>query len=226
MTERPCRSKKPAECRVHGTAIQIVELKRQAEQAMLDNDTSKYLDCKERIHILERKAAKALVGTRPRDAVHPVLVYGTLRPSGSNYGRFLKGSTSREQKIEIDGFTMYDGNGFPFLTKGDSKVTATLVHLDEESYRDVMDGLDFLEGFKDDNDPSNGYDRVLHTFEVEGKEMKAWLYVASPSIAEYVQSSLPVIDKGDWLEHDAVRPPPVRRTPAYEEFDDYGVFDD
>lgn len=226
MTKRPCRAEKPEECRVHGTKAQITVLTSQCEQAMLDNDIAKYLDCKERIHFLKVAAAKALVGTRPRDAVHPVLVYGTLRPSGSNYGRFLKGSTSKEQKIEIDGFTMYDGNGFPFLTKGDSKVTATLVHLDDETYRDVMDGLDFLEGFKDDNDPSNGYDRVLHTFEVDGKETQAWLYVASPSIAEYVKQELPVIDKGDWLEHDAARPPVVRKAPAYAEFDENGVFDD
>lgn len=206
MTTRPCRAKNVEECRVHGTTNQIAVVTAACLQAVADHDIDRYLDLKEELHQLEKIAARALLGSRPRDAVHPVIVYGTLRPTGTNYGNFMKGLTNAEEEIELEGFSMYDGQGFPFLTQGgEGKVTATLVYLNEDSYRDAMDGLDFLEGFKDDDSPDNYYDRVLHTFEVDGKEVTAWIYVASPSVAHYAQKNLPVIGKGDWLKHNANR---------------------
>lgn len=206
MITRPCRANIPALCRTHGTPAKIAKLSAEAEKAAASGDISKYFDIKDRITTLEKIVARISAnGIQPRDAVHPVLVYGTLRPTGSNYGRFMKGFTTAEQNVEIEGFTMYDGRGFPFLTKGENKVTATLVYLNDEDYAETMENLDHLEGFRDDDDDKNGYDRVLQTVEINGKQETAWLYVASSSMTQYAEMMLPVIDEGDWIEHDNSR---------------------
>lgn len=212
MIENPCRAKDPSTCRVHGTKGELSVLRKAAKRAMKKGNLHKYLGIKERMERLTDDE-KPAIGSRPRDAVHPVLVYGTLRPDGSNYGYYMEGNTVDEWNVELDGFTMYDGKGFPFLARGEagSKVTATLTYMDDRKYRRVMEELDNLESFHDDDDPMNGYDRVLHTFEAGGKEVTAWIYVASPSVEKYAKRSLSVITGGDWIKHIA---PPVRNSDA------------
>lgn len=213
MIDNLCRAKDPSTCRVHGRGGELTVLRKAAKRAMKKGDLHKYLGIKERMGSLsdDDDDDKPEVGSRPRDAMHPVLVYGTLRPEGTNYNHFMEGNTVDEKNVELDGFTMYDGKGFPFLTKGEagSKVVATLTYMNDKKYRRVMEDLDTLESFRDDGDPMNGYDRVLHTITVEGSEVNAWIYVASPSVAKYAERTLPVIESGDWIKHMA---PPVKKT--------------
>jgi gamma-glutamylcyclotransferase (GGCT)/AIG2-like uncharacterized protein YtfP len=134
-------------------------------------------------------------------ALLPVLVYGTLRPMGGNYEYFLGGRTVSEQDVVLDGFTMYGGGGCPFLAVGDRQIVATLVHLTEDEYVDTMKGLDFLEGYRGPGDPFNGYERILHTFTLDGEEIQAWIYVASDRILPSIIESTPVLEGGDWIAH-------------------------
>lgn len=132
---------------------------------------------------------------------YPVLVYGTLRPGGSNYSYFLDGATMLETNVRIDGFTMLAGSGYPYLIEGDRTVTATLVYILPEDYVDVMRRLDFLEGFKSEGSNSNHYDRKLVTFDNDGVPTQAWVYVAAPNTARQALSMLPILESGDWIEH-------------------------
>lgn len=132
---------------------------------------------------------------------YPVLVYGTLRPYCGNYERFLEGYTTKEVTVKLDGFTMWGNQGFPYLTRGDRTITATLVTIDEDRYAEVLLSLDWLEGYHGENTYSNHYDRVLHTFTHEGKEYSAWIYVASKGFERFVKENYPILESGDWFQH-------------------------
>jgi len=131
----------------------------------------------------------------------PVLVYGTLRPTGGNYEYFLDGSTYSEETVTLSGFTMYGNSGCPFLALGDRTITATLVYIDSYRYATVMKQLDSLESFRGEGDPSNGYERILHTFKHDGREVQAWIYVASERILPNIIRTTPVLESGDWIAH-------------------------
>lgn len=132
---------------------------------------------------------------------YPALVYGTLRPGCSNYKYFLDGETISEEIVTIDGFTMRGRTGYPYVVQGSKTITATLVHVHPYVYDEVMQDLDYLEGFHGDGSPDNHYDRILHTFTVNGEEVTAWIYVASKGYGRYMAYDLPVIESGDWVEH-------------------------
>jgi gamma-glutamylcyclotransferase (GGCT)/AIG2-like uncharacterized protein YtfP len=149
----------------------------------------------------------------------PVLVYGTLRPTGGNYEHFLEGYTTREEVVTITGFTMHAGmdSGFPYLVRGgDGTIVATLVYVDDEVYDGVIRGLDSLEGY-DKNRTNNHYDRITHTFDLNGEEVTAWIYVAGVRVAEEVVQTIPVLADGDWLKLDAQIIAAQRAYRAYRE---------
>lgn len=144
---------------------------------------------------------------------YPALVYGTLRPGCGNYFNLLEGNTISEEDVRIDGYTMYGRTSFPYLTFGDSTVTATLIHINPDRYHTVLQSLDWLEGYSHENSPSNHYDRKLVEIMHDGELIKAWIYIAAPRVAEDVRNNLPVIENGDWVEH--IR---IARETAYTAF--------
>ena len=132
---------------------------------------------------------------------YPALVYGTLRPGCGNYKYFLDNKTISEEIVTIEGFTMRGERGYPYIVYGDTNITATLVHIHPLAYDKVLKSLDRLEGFHDVGNSNNHYDRVLHTFTMNGKEIQAWIYVASQAFGQYLAYELPVIKSGDWVAH-------------------------
>lgn len=133
---------------------------------------------------------------------YPVLVYGTLRPTGGNYENLLIGHTVSEQDIRLDGFIMYGDDGCPFTAYGDREITATLIYIDEAKYDTVLKDLDRLEGYRGPG-KSNLYDRVLHTFELEGKVVQAWIYLVDKD--GFFTTVSPIVESGDWIQHTNMR---------------------
>lgn len=132
---------------------------------------------------------------------YPVLVYGTLRPGCGNYEAFLRGNTVHEQEVRVDGFVMHGHSGFPYIVRGDGSIVATLVYVAPDLYEKVVQGLDYLEGFREEGSSNNHYDRVLHTFVSEGVTYSAYIYVAENEFSKSNAATLPVIESGDWVEH-------------------------
>ena len=132
----------------------------------------------------------------------PALVYGTLRPGEHNYTTFLEGNTIKETTVRVNGFRMYGGGGFPYITEGEANesIVAELVYIDPEIYSRVLRGLDFLEGYRGE-DTNNHYDRIITTVEVDGETIEAWIYVAG-DYAKGGLDKLPVVEHGDWIKFD------------------------
>lgn len=129
------------------------------------------------------------------------LVYGTLRPGDGNYNHFLAGDTIFEENVQLEGFTMYAGSGYPYLAYGNNTVTATFVTVSDEKYEDVLRRLDMLEGFTSFDSNTNHYDRKLHTFILNGEEKQAWIYLASSWVHNDIRDTFPVLQSGDWIKH-------------------------
>jgi gamma-glutamylcyclotransferase (GGCT)/AIG2-like uncharacterized protein YtfP len=130
----------------------------------------------------------------------PILVYGTLRPTGGNYENILEGYTVHEELVTLDGFTMYAYSGFPYVAVGGNTIEANLIYIHPSLYTDVMRNLDRLEGYSGPG-RANHYDRILHTFTLEGEEIQAWMYVVNGDLKADVEANLPVIEDGNWLAH-------------------------
>jgi gamma-glutamylcyclotransferase (GGCT)/AIG2-like uncharacterized protein YtfP len=125
----------------------------------------------------------------------PILVYGTLRPTGGNYENILEGYTVHEELVTLDGFTMY-----AYVAVGGNTIEANLIYIHPSLYTDVMRNLDRLEGYSGPG-RANHYDRILHTFTLEGEEIQAWMYVVNGDLKADVEANLPVIEDGNWLAH-------------------------
>lgn len=141
----------------------------------------------------------------------PVFVYGTLRTGEGNYAWALKGQTSREEPATLTAARIYDGIGFPFVSRlaalPTDNVRGDLMHIPEDRYDDVLDSLDGLEGYFGPDNPMNMYDRVLVAVTLDdGTEVEAYTYLVSERLFHNRVSSLAVITSGDWVTHDRSRP--------------------
>ncbi len=133
----------------------------------------------------------------------PALVYGTLRPGEHNYKTFLEGMTIKESTVIVNGFRMYSGGGFPYITPAgeNDNIVAELVYIDPEAYDYVMHRLDFLEGYRGE-DRHNHYDRRIATVMVDGEAIDAWIYVAGAYVRDDL-TKLPEVEHGDWVKFNA-----------------------
>ncbi|KOG07102.1 hypothetical protein ADK35_44465 [Streptomyces viridochromogenes] len=138
----------------------------------------------------------------------PFFVYGTLRPGEPNHAPFLRGRTLTEEPARLVGAVLYDGPGYPYAVeeRGDSgTVHGELVTARPEEYPALLAALDRLEEFAP-GDPRNLYDRVAREVvrESDGTAVRAWVYVAAPSVAARLRAHGKLIESGDWM---ATRPP-------------------
>lgn len=131
---------------------------------------------------------------------YPVLTYGTLRPSCSNYA-FLDGRSVPMGDVILDGYKMFAGINYPYVIEGDGEIVATLNYITPAHYEETMHDLDFLEGFKGTGSRSNHYERILVDVPFNGEMIKAWMYVAMDErVVARVVNDLYFLPGGDWME--------------------------
>nr|WP_198536276.1 gamma-glutamylcyclotransferase family protein [Streptomyces resistomycificus] len=131
----------------------------------------------------------------------PFFVYGTLRPGEANHGLFLRGRTRSEEPGRLVGAVLYDGPGYPYAVWGRGGVVhGEVVTALPEAYGELLAALDRLEEYVP-GDPRNLYERVECevTLGGEGRAVRAWVYVAAPSVAARLRARGTPIGSGDWL---------------------------
>lgn len=130
----------------------------------------------------------------------PFLVYGTLRPNCGNYEWALKGRTSKEEIVTVEGYELVSNGGFPYaLNNEKSSIIATLVTVENEHYSAVIEDLDSLEGYTPDR-KGNLYERIIETvLNSEGEEVRAYIYSPDLVSQEELRNTHPVILSGDWM---------------------------
>lgn len=114
----------------------------------------------------------------------PFFVYGTLKPGGVNYARYLAGRTVEEAPARLAGAALFSPGPFPFLTReadlvlpGDA-ACGTLIAVAAAHYAEALPLLDRLEGYT----PGGGdnlYERVALEVATAAGPRPAWVYVAA-----------------------------------------------
>ncbi|MEV5007177.1 gamma-glutamylcyclotransferase family protein [Streptomyces sp. NPDC055692] len=136
----------------------------------------------------------------PPPASRPFFVYGTLRPGEGNHGLFLRGRTRSEEPARLSGAVLYDGPGYPYaVEEPGGLVRGDLVAARPEEYGEVLTALDRLEGYVA-GDPRSLYERIEREVvrETDGATVRAWVYVAGPSVTRHLRTEGSRIEGGDW----------------------------
>lgn len=108
----------------------------------------------------------------------PVFVYGTLRPGGKNYPRYLEGRTVREMPATAEGelFFVAEG-GYPYVVPGTGEVQGELVEIDPALYGETLRDLDGLEEYDPKDEAGSVYLRRRTSVRLaDGKVAEAWIY--------------------------------------------------
>ncbi|MDT0572917.1 gamma-glutamylcyclotransferase family protein [Streptomyces sp. DSM 3412] len=152
----------------------------------------------------------------------PFFVYGTLRPGEPNHDLFLRGRTVAEEPARMRGMALYDGPGYPYAVEslgvgdgdgdgdgdgvvgagegrgGAGEVSGEIVAARPETYVELLRALDELEEYAP-GDPANLYERVERTATLaDGTVVRAWVYVAAPTVAAGLRARGKLIESGDW----------------------------
>ncbi|MFD8521003.1 gamma-glutamylcyclotransferase family protein [Streptomyces capillispiralis] len=130
----------------------------------------------------------------------PFFVYGTLRPGERNHDRFLRGRTLREEPGRLRDAVLYEGPGYPYaVEETGSVVGGELVTALPEAYAGLLAELDRLEEYVP-GDPSNLYERVAGEVvrDADGTAVRAWVYLAAPSVAGRLRARGRRIAGGRW----------------------------
>ena len=135
----------------------------------------------------------------------PFFVYGSLRPGFGNYRLFQRFDHETVDATFSGGATMYALSGaFPYMVKSDSvaPITGDLVSIDNLSdYPSALATIDALEGYDANKPDTSHYIRTRVTVQdIDGNDIEAWTYFASPSHAEDIVSRLPIVESGDWAQ--------------------------
>lgn len=143
----------------------------------------------------------------------PFFVYGTLRPGEPNHDLFLRGRTVTEEPARMPGMALYDGPGYPYAvenlgggggrstggrSRGARAVSGETVTAHPQHYAELLCTLDQLEEYAP-GDPANLYERVERPATLaDGTVVRAWVYVAAPTVAAGLRARGRLIESGDW----------------------------
>lgn len=138
----------------------------------------------------------------------PFFVYGTLRPGGVSYQRYLAGATCEETAALLGGAALFSPGPFPFLTTAADLVAATevvrgdLIVVEPARYAATLTALDHLEGFVPGR-ATNLYERIALEVATADGARRAWVYVAAERALRLIkQGRMRRIDSGDWLAQE------------------------
>lgn len=125
-------------------------------------------------------------------------VYGTLMPNHSNYEKIFNGYVIRKKAIEVKGFDLYIGKEFPYMVKTkhfeNNIVHGWVLTVNPEYYEKILSELDKLEGFIDQGNANNHFERII----VNVLDEPVYTYIASDSILSEVKRELPIMPSGLW----------------------------
>ncbi|KOU56840.1 hypothetical protein ADK57_41155 [Streptomyces sp. MMG1533] len=151
----------------------------------------------------------------------PFFVYGTLRPGEPNHDLFLRGRIRSEDPGRLTGAVLYEGPGYPYAVEESGEERGGVVYGEvvtalPEAYGELLVELDRLEEYTP-GDPRSLYLRVEREVTLDddddddgdggggsggssgGRSVRAWVYVAAPSVAARLRARGKRIGSGDWL---------------------------
>ncbi len=134
----------------------------------------------------------------------PFFVYGTLRPGGANYARYLGETTETEEPAILRHAMLVTDGLYPYLIVAqdlagpDDQVQGVLATVQPERYLETLQRLDWLEDYKPLS-PLSLYVRISQHVETMAGPVEAWMYVAGPWVLRNARAGrLPKVAGGAW----------------------------
>ena len=142
--------------------------------------------------------------TDPQQPSHlPFFVYGTLLPGERNHP-LIDARVRAWTPAELPGALLFHGSGRPYPypyalpdPDGAGTVRGEVAEIVPGAYDEVLADLDLLEGCTPGS-PVGRYERVLRQVRTAAGPVPAWVYLATPHVAEALLRSGARIDGGDW----------------------------
>jgi gamma-glutamylcyclotransferase (GGCT)/AIG2-like uncharacterized protein YtfP len=130
----------------------------------------------------------------------PIFVYGTLMIGQPN-DIYWQNCVKSFERAHINDCRLFDVGYYPMMIKGEGgDVFGQLVHLENKCYSQILQDLDFLEGYDSDHPEDSNYLRIRVQVVSNGEdELEAWTYVGVESKVQ----NLTLIEHGDWAKHIA-----------------------
>lgn len=130
----------------------------------------------------------------------PFFVYGTLIPGQPNDHLWGDGIRGVETAVFTHGM-LFDLGYYPMLVEGGvGTVQGKLISVANGFYEEILNRLDYLEGYDPEQPDASDYRRVRREVNSQnGHTVFSWVYVGRLDLAEGFE----LIPGGDWLTHAA-----------------------
>lgn len=108
-----------------------------------------------------------------------VFVYGTLKKGFHNHRVIEKTLIKKISEAKLEGYVMHYVNhgGYPVIMPQEGSVVyGELIEFKKESFREQLESLDFLEGFRGEGCKDNLYNRIKADVIVGDEKITAYVY--------------------------------------------------
>ncbi len=124
-----------------------------------------------------------------------LFVYGSLKFGEMNHDRIFGGFDIKVTPAWTYG-KLYDLGHFPALTDGNNKVYGELIEFDNP---EILKRVDYLEGYRGENNSYNFYDRRETQVFTDKNEVIAWAYFLNKS--KIIEFDGELITSGVWSNY-------------------------
>ena len=124
-----------------------------------------------------------------------LFVYGSLKFGEMNHDRIFGGFDIKVTPAWTYG-KLYDLGHFPALTDGNNKVYGELIEFDNP---EILKRVDYLEGYRGENNSYNFYDRRETQVFTDKNEVTAWAYFLNKS--KIIEFDGELITSGVWSNY-------------------------
>ena len=124
-----------------------------------------------------------------------LFVYGSLKFGEMNHDRIFGGFDIKVTPAWTYG-KLYDLGHFPALTDGNNKVYGELIEFDNP---EILKRVDYLEGYRGENNSYNFYDRRETQVFTDKNEVTAWAYILNKS--KIIEFDGELITSGVWSNY-------------------------
>ena len=124
-----------------------------------------------------------------------LFTYGTLKRGFQNHHRIFSDYDIKVTPAWTYG-KLYDLGCFPALTDGNNKVYGELIEFDNPA---ILKRVDYLEGYRGENNSYNFYDRRETQVFTDKNEVTAWAYFLNKS--KIIEFDGELITSGVWSNY-------------------------
>ena len=135
-------------------------------------------------------------------------VYGTLLPHQPNF-HYWQNSITAQMPAILENGRLYDLGYYPMLIEEEGHVKGMVIHVEPDSYWDILASLDKLEGYTPNAPASSHYRREIRAVTLaDNSRIETWVYIGQPQLVR----NCPQIPDGDWQTYSQQKQADIEKT--------------